>query len=112
MKKEEIKKKLDELGVSYKESDNAKTLAGLLSKALDEKKDNNADKDTTPSNEGSKEKSDVQDDDTEDEDENDSGEAKVYSGPKVIRVYTEESHGKDYKKLAKEFASKKGYTVK
>lgn len=39
-------------------------------------------------------------------------EVAVVNGNKVIRVYTAKDHGRSYKKLAQQFADKKGYQVK
>lgn len=37
--------------------------------------------------------------------------AYIYSGTGLVRTYSKEVHGKDYKKLAEQFAEKKGYKV-
>ena len=41
------------------------------------------------------------------------GEVSVYNGNgDVVRVYSSEQHGKDYLKLAKEFAESRSFTIK
>ena len=45
------------------------------------------------------------------EDTKDTGVAQVIGRKGVIREYTLERHGKDYKKLAESFAFKNGYRV-
>ena len=42
----------------------------------------------------------------------DVGGVGVYDGDRFIRIYTSELHGKDYKKLAEQFANKNNYDVK
>ena len=42
----------------------------------------------------------------------DVGGVGVYDGDRFIRIYTNELHGKDYKKLAEQFANKHDYNVK
>jgi hypothetical protein len=36
----------------------------------------------------------------------------VYSGHELVRIYSEADHGEDYETLAKQFATKKNYTLK
>ena len=38
-------------------------------------------------------------------------EARVYDGQKVVRTYTKKEHGKDFAKLAKQFAEKNNYKL-
>ena len=56
----------------------------------------------------------LEDKDLGDDTENDKKiDAKVYNKDnQVVRVYSKEVHGKNFAKLAKEFANKKGYSLK
>jgi len=47
----------------------------------------------------------------ETEKRDDAGRACVYSRQHLVRCYTAEEHGKNYRKLAEEFAEKNGYSV-
>lgn len=39
-------------------------------------------------------------------------EAKILNGTEFVRSYNEKDHGKDYKKLAEQFAEKTGFKLR